>query len=276
LKYACTFLFLQINEFNIYKVMKISVIQSDLVWENKSANLQHLEQSISAMNNKTDIVILPEMFNTGFSMKPGILGELMDGTTLEWMKKMACNGNFGVCGSYIISAGSGFFNRWIFVSAEGDLYYYDKRHLFSMGGEDKLFSQGKSRLVFTYRGTRISPYICYDLRFPVWSRNRNDTDLIIYAANWPESRREVWNTLLKARAIENQCFVAGCNRIGTDGSGIKYIGESAIIGPRGEIISSGAADEECTLSADLSLSELNDFRNKFPAFNDADEFSVHL
>ena len=169
------------------------------------------------------------------------------------MKSTAQKGNFGVCGSYMVKENGRFFNRWVFVSPEKEIWYYDKRHLFSMGGEDKFFSAGKSRLVFSFRGVRISPYICYDLRFPVWSRNSNDYDLVIYSANWPEARINVWNTLLKARAIENQCFVAGSNRIGTDGNGIKYCGDSAIIDPRGEIIASADNNEECSVSAEISI-----------------------
>ena len=193
---------------------------------------------ISPLYNKTDIVVLPEMFNTGFSMNPEKLSESPESETFDWMKNIAEKGNFGICGSYIVKENMKFFNRWIFVSPEKESWHYDKRHLFSMAREDKFFSSGKTRLIFSFRGVRISPFICYDLRFPVWSRNRNDYDLMIIAANWPESRREVWITLLKARAIENQCYVAGANRIGTDGEGIKYCGDSVIINPRGEIIAS--------------------------------------
>jgi omega-amidase len=254
--------------------MNISVIQSDIVWEDKSRNFQNLTELISPLFNKTDIVILPEMFNTGFSMNPSQLSELQSGETFGWMKSIADKGNLGVCGSYIVKENENFFNRWVFVSSESEKWHYDKRHLFSMGGEDRLFSAGKERLIFTYRGAKISPYICYDLRFPVWSRNRNEFDLMIYSANWPESRKDVWNTLLKARAIENQCYVAGSNRTGTDGTGIKYSGESMIINPRGEIIASAGSETECAVSAGLSLIELSDFRKKFPVLNDADDFKI--
>jgi predicted amidohydrolase len=254
--------------------MKISVIQPDTVWENKAANFQNLARLLSPLFNKTDIVILPEMFNTGFSMTPVQLSEPTNGETFKWMKSIAEKGNFGLCGSYIVKGNMNYFNRWVFVSPDNEVWQYDKRHLFSMGGEDKLFSAGKSRLTFTFRRVRISAYICYDLRFPVWNRNREESDLIIYAANWPESRRSVWNTLLKARAIENQCYVAGSNRVGTDGAGIRYCGESIIINPLGEIISSDANESECSVSADISLTELYDFRKKFPVTNDADDFTL--
>jgi omega-amidase len=254
--------------------MKISIIQSGLKWEDKTANLRNLENIIKPLANNTDLVILPETFNTGFSMNPEKLGENEKGVTLEWMMQVASECNYGVCGSYIISDNGSYYNRWIFVSPEKEVHKYNKRHLFSIGGEGKLFTRGDSRLVFTFRGFRISPYVCYDLRFPVWSRSRNDSDLMIYAANWPEVRREVWNTLLKARAIENQCYVAGANIIGTDGEGIKYCGDSAIINPRGEVIASDYINTEAVISADLSISELNDFRIKFPVSNDADRFDI--
>lgn len=256
--------------------MKISVIQPDLAWEDKSRNFQNLGKLISPLYNKTDIVVLPEMFNTGFSMNPAQLSESPRGETFDWMKSIVEKGNFGLCGSYIVSDNMNYYNRWVFVSPDNEVTHYDKRHLFSMGGEDRLFSSGKSRLIFSFRGVKICPNICYDLRFPVWSRNRNEFDLIIYAANWPEIRRSIWNILMKARAIENQCYVAGSNRIGTDGTGIRYCGESMIINPRGEIIVSVDPDKECSISAEISLTELSDFRKKFPVMNDADDFTIRL
>jgi omega-amidase len=254
--------------------MKISVIQPNIIWENKSANFKNLDVLISPLYNKTDIIILPEMFNTGFSMNPLKLSESPGSETFRWMKESAVKGNFGICGSYIVGEKNKFFNRWTFVSPGMEIHRYDKRHLFRMGNEENQFTAGKSRLIFEFRDIRISPYICYDLRFPVWSRSRNEYDLAIYSANWPDARNEVWKTLLRARAMENQCYVAGSNRTGIDGSGIKYCGDSLIISPKGEIIGSGKTNEECTLTAELSISELNDFRNKFPVFKDADEFTI--
>jgi omega-amidase len=256
--------------------MNVSVIQPETEWENKASNFGKLDGLMSPLRNRTDIVILPEMFNTGFTMDPGRFSEMPAGETLTWMMRAAIAGNFGVCGSYMVEDRGKFFNRWVFVSPLEEIWYYDKRHLFSMGDEDKFFSAGKSRLVFTFRNVRISPFICYDLRFPVWSRNRNEYDLAVYSANWPEVRIDVWNTLLRARAIENQCFVAGSNRIGTDPNGISYCGESAIIGPRGEIIVSGGTNKECSVSAELSMSELAEFRIKFPVLEDADNFAINV
>ncbi len=254
--------------------MRVSIIQTGLVWEDKPANLRHIGELLKPLYNKTDIVVLPEMFNTGFALNPGLLSESPDSETFRWMIDKSKIGKFGLCGSYIIKENEEYFNRWVFVSPEGEMWTYDKRHLFSMAGEDKAFSKGNNRLVFTFREVRISPYICYDLRFPVWSRNRNDCDFMIYSANWPESRKEIWTTLLRARAIENQCYVAGANIIGTDGNDVKYSGDSMLISPRGEVIASASPNEECYVSADLSMTELNAFRKKFPVSNDADHFII--
>jgi predicted amidohydrolase len=255
--------------------MRISVIQPDIKWHDKRVNLSTLESLAQPLYSNTDLVILPEMFSTGFTMEPELLSEPMDGETLDWMRKMADKGNFGICGSYIVSEEGKFFNRWVFVSPDKSLYYYDKRHLFSLAEENMFYKAGKKRLVFEFRGFKISPYVCYDLRFPVWSRNRGEYDLAIYSANWPEVRVNVWNTLLRARAIENQCFVAGSNRIGADGKGIRHNGNSCIINARGELLSA-AGESACSISTDLSLQELTDFRNKFNVFRDADEFEISM
>jgi omega-amidase len=255
--------------------MKLTLIQTDIIWENKHKNLERIGELISAIPADTDIVILPEMFNTGFSMNPHDLSETPGSDTFEWMMGISGKYNFGVCGSYIISDNRHYYNRWIFVSPEKEIWRYDKRHLFSPGDEDKLFTHGSERVVFSFRGLRIYPNICFDLRFPVWSRNRNDYDILINSANWPESRRDVWLTLLKARALENQCFVAGVNRIGIDGTGVKYCGDSMILGPKGEIIADGGKNKECLISGEISIKELENFRKKFPVLNDGDDFTIY-
>jgi predicted amidohydrolase len=260
----------------IFRMIKISVIQCDIKWEDKEANFLKLENLITPLQDQTDIVILPEMFSTGFSMSAEHLSEPEDGKTLQWMIRMAVKGKFAICGSYIVKENEKFFNRFVFVSPDSAYSYYDKRHLFSMGEEDRWFSPGHERLVFSYKEFRISPYVCYDLRFPVWSRNRNEYDLAIYSANWPETRINVWNVLLQARAIENQCYVAGCNRIGKDGMGIGYNGFSQIINPRGGIIKSAGINEECVITSEISLTELNNFRQKFNTLKDADNFEVSV
>jgi len=275
LKFSLYFFYLAFSNHRIKsKLMKISIIQSDLAWLDKTANLGLFSKLLSPLKGNTEIVVLPEMFNTGFSVNPSQIGEEHDGQTFRWMFEEAEKGGFGICGSYVVREDRNYYNRWLMVTPEKESYSYDKRHLFSISGEDKLFTRGEKRIVFTFRGVRISPYVCYDLRFPVWMRNRNDYDLMIVSANWPESRRSVWNTLLQARAIENQCYVAGSNRIGTDGEGIKYCGDSVIIDPKGNVVASGEENREGIITADLSMDELSEFRTKFPAWKDADDFTI--
>lgn len=256
--------------------MKIAVIQPDIVWENIRSNLEKLDDLIKTVPAGTEIVILPEMFSTGFTMNPAKLAENERSDTLYWMESIAIKNDFAMCGSYIIKHNSDYFNRWIFVTPDKKYNYYNKRHLFSPGGEDKIYTLGTKRVVFTFRGVRICPNICYDLRFPVWSRNRDDYDLLINSANWPGNRRDVWITLLKARAIENQCYVAGANRVGTDGTNITYRGDSMIISPKGEIIASLNRNEPGVIAGDISMEQLIDFRTKFPASKDADNFTLQL
>ena len=254
--------------------MKISLVQPDTIWVNKIDNLRKLEILILPLFNKTDIVVLPEMFNTGFSMNPANLCEQPGKDTFKWMKSIAEKGNFGLCGSYMVSENNLIYNRFIFISPENEIWQYDKRHLFRMAGEDKFFTPGRKKVTFRFRDVRISPFICYDLRFPVWSRNRNDTDLIIYSANWPEIRKSAWNTLIRARAIENQCFVAGVNRVGTDGNGALYCGESMLVNHLGEVIVSAGSSQEGSVTGEISITELSDFRAKYPFLKDGDDFTI--
>jgi predicted amidohydrolase len=255
--------------------MRISVVQPDIVWENKTRNFRKYERMISQLHNP-DIVVLPEMFSTGFTASSENQGEPPKSETFDWMIHMAEKSSSGICGSYIIKIGHKYVNRFVFVSPEKKSWFYDKRHTFRMSNVEDNFTPGNKRLVFKFRGFRICPGICYDLRFPVWTRNRNDYDLLLNSANWPMARRDVWITLLKARAIENLSFVAGANRIGTDGTGTKYCGDSLIFGPKGEEIASAGMDIECSITADISLQELKSFRKKFPAHLDADRFSINL
>lgn len=256
--------------------MNISLVQADILWEDKRGNFGILENLITPLFNRTDIIILPEMFNTGFSMNPDVLGEAQEGETLNWMNTTARKGNFGVCGSYIVREGTNCYNRWIFVSPDGSFRHYNKRHLFTMGSENKHLTPGREKIVFSFRDVKISPFICYDLRFPVWSRSNDEVDLIIYSSNWPTARKEVWDTLTKARAIENQCYVAAVNRIGTDGNKVAHCGESRIIHPYGNVIVTAGPDSECVITGEISANELKDFRRKFPVLKDADKFTLHL
>ena len=266
------YLYLSVTQFNCE--MKISIIQYDIAWENKPANFRKLENLIAGGATGADIIVLPEMFSTGFSVEPVKLSEPPHSTTFNWMKAMADEANGAICGSYIVKERNKYYNRWVFVAPGHETFQYDKRHLFSIGGENKAFTPGKKRIVFSYKGVRICPIVCYDLRFPVWSRNRNDYDLLINSANWPVARNAVWMTLLKARAIENQCYVAAANRLGTDGTGMNYFGDSVLIDPRGNIISTPVNDKECIVSGEISMRVLSDFRKKFPVLRDADQFAI--
>ena len=254
--------------------MKITLIQCDLIWEDKDINLRKFSDLLSGFQNKTDLVVLPEMFTTGFSMNVKSIAEPFPGPTFKWMKEESGKGNFGICGSYITECDGKYFNRLLFFKPDGTYSYYDKRHLFSMGGEDKVFNAGIERVLTDYLGVRFNLQICYDLRFPVWSRSRNDYDVLLYVANWPESRRDVWLTLLKARAVENQCFVIGVNRIGKDGSGIQHRGESMIIDYLGRIVSTIDPDIEGQITYKISLKKLKEFKTFFPVWKDSDDFII--
>lgn len=253
--------------------MKITVIQPDIIWNDLPGNLARIER-LMAGTEDPDIVILPEMFTTGFSENTVHFSEPPFSATFTWMVRLSEKYNCGMCGSYPVTEKKKLYNRWIFVSPEKAICQYDKRHLFSMDGEESGFTPGRKRVTFSFRKVRILPLVCYDLRFPVWSRNRSDYDLLIISANWPVARRDVWITLLKARAIENQCYVAASNRIGTDGNKTEYCGESMIINPYGEIIGSANPEREESISAELSIEELEAFRKKFPVHRDADNFRM--
>jgi omega-amidase len=204
------------------------------------------------------------------------LAESMDGETITWMKAKCAEHQIALCGSLIIKENEQFFNRLVFVKPSGEAQYYDKHHLFTMADEESHFKPGMERLIVAYKGWRICPLICYDLRFPVWARNRNEYDILVYSANWPESRTEVWNTLLKARAIENQSYVVGANRVGVDGSNILYSGNSQLIDPKGSVLSAIADHHKGIVYAGFSYRELTEFRKKFPVLDDADQFVIKL
>lgn len=255
--------------------LKICLIQSPLYWENPQANMAMFEEKIWEIKDKPDLILLPEMFTTGFSMNAAKMAEPMNLTAFKWMRQQAKQTGAVIAGSVIIKEGENFFNRLLWMTPEGQFSHYDKRHLFRMAGEDKIYSSGLSKIIPEIKGWKILPLICYDLRFPVWSRNVNNSfDLLLYVANWPAPRRHAWNTLLKARAIENLCYVAGLNRIGEDGKGLQYSGDSAIIDFKGEeLYSFGEKEQHQTLT--LSHTALKEFRDKFPAYLDADGFSIH-
>ncbi|MDI1256877.1 MAG: amidohydrolase [Flavobacterium sp.] len=253
--------------------MKIALIQTVLQWEDAVANCNNFEIKINSISEKVDLIVLPEMFSTGFSMQPENCAETMKGATVSWMKLVAVKGNFAICGSVIIKENSHFCNRFLFVFPSGEVQYYDKRHLFSLAGEDKIYKKGETRLLIDYNGFKICPLICYDLRFPVFSRNTDQFDLLIYTANWPKPRVNAWDILLKARAVENMCFVVGVNRIGNDSNYLDYVGHSQIIDFMGnEIII--PTENEGVFIAEITKEEMLETRRKLPFLEDRDRFEI--
>ncbi len=263
--------------------LAVTIIQTRLFWENVAANLQMLEEKINSIPEKTEIVVLPEMFSTGFSMQPEVFAETMDGESVEWMKFIAKKNNIVLTGSLIIKENDRYFNRLLWMLPNGQYGFYDKRHLFGFAGEDKHYSPGNKRLIASVKGWRINLQVCYDLRFPVWSRQRlqqneqqemlPEYDLLIYVANWPERRSHAWKTLLCARAIENQSYVVGVNRVGNDGTDISHSGNSMVIDPLGEVLYHNADDEDI-FTITLEKEHLENVRTKFPFWQDGDLFKI--
>jgi predicted amidohydrolase len=267
--------------------LKITLVQTDLQWEDPRANYIHIEKLLDEADLDTDVIILPEMFPTGFSMNTKEMAELPEGASYLWMKRLAAKFDAAVAGSVItrephIEDNDSFYNRLHWVFPEGDLETYDKRHLFSFASENNHYSSGHKRLIVMYKGWRICPLICYDLRFPVWSRNQdfNDGqdpvfDLLIYVANWPKARTRAWSNLLEARAHENQVYCCGVNRVGKDYNGIGYVGNSAAFSPKGETLCSFEEGAEGVKTVTISLDDLNAFRMKFPVGSDSDNFNLN-
>ncbi|UBD18273.1 amidohydrolase [Bacteroides salyersiae] len=255
--------------------LKISIVQTDIAWENKQENLRMLREKLHALRGTTEIVVLPEMFSTGFTMKSRELAEPVSGITVRILKELAADFQLALCGSFICSERSNYYNRAFFITPEGEEFYYDKRHLFRMGNEAEYFSAGNNKLIISYRGWNICLLVCYDLRFPVWSRNvNNEYDLLIYMASWPQARRLAWDTLLCARALENMCYVCGVNRIGVDGNKLIYNGGSVVFSAKGEVLASVPDGEEGIETVSLSLISLQQLRDKFPVWKDADAFRL--
>jgi predicted amidohydrolase len=268
--------------------LSVTIVQTNLHWEDKLANLQMLEEKINSITAKTEIVVLPEMFSTGFSMKPEVLAETMEGETVQWMKRVAAKKKIILTGSIIIEENGDYFNRLIWMLPNGQYGIYDKRHRFAYAGEDDHYTAGTKRLIASVKGWKINLLVCYDLRFPIWARQtsapnpsppveRGETapeyDVLIYVANWPERRIQAWKTLLQARAIENQCYVIGVNRTGKDGNDIYYSGESMIIDPMGEVLYT-KKDEEDVFTMSLDKTHLETIREKLPFLKDADSFMI--
>jgi omega-amidase len=255
-------------------ILKVTIIQTSLKWEAIEENLEKFENKIKCIDNKTDIIVLPEMFSTGFSMNPAKLAQQMEGEAVFWMKEMAKQCNAVIIGSLIIEENLKYFNRLLVVFPDGLIQYYDKKHLFAMAGENSAYSAGNEKLIFNYKGWKICPLICYDLRFPVWIRNKNDYEVLIFVANWPEKRSNHWKILLQARAIENQSYVVGVNRIGEDGNKYIYSGDSCVIDPMGKKISTTEAYKENIETIALSHEQLINTRKLLPFYLDSDQFHI--
>ena len=250
--------------------MEIAILQQNIVWSNPEANRKKANEAISR-NPGSDLYVLPEMFSTGFCTQPEGIAESTDSETLAWMKRKAAETNAAIAGSVAVTKDGKYYNRFYFVKPDGSVAQYDKKHLFTYGGEHLQFTPGNERIIVEWKGVRILLEICYDLRFPVWARNRGDYDMILYVASWPTPRVAAWSALLVARAIENQCYVAGVNRVGIDPA-CEYCGGSVIIDPYGKTLATCTMNEECEASATIDMEILNAFRQKFPVLNDADMF----
>ncbi|MEL4306778.1 amidohydrolase [Joostella sp. CR20] len=252
--------------------LEIASVQTSLVWEDPEANRKMLQQKIKEVQNTADVILLPEMFSSGFTMNAKAVAEPMDGETVRWMQQLSAEKNIAIAGSLAIVENDNFYNRFVFVTPDGTVQFYDKRHTFTLAGEDKVYTAGKEKLVFLYKGWRICPLVCYDLRFPVWARNVEDYDLLLFVANWPKKRIQAWDVLLQARAIENMSYCVGVNRVGLDGNGHEYVGHSAVYNPLGALLS--FSEKEEIIYTRLLKNELDEARNKFKFLDDRDQFTV--
>ena len=254
--------------------LKITLIQSNLVWENPEQNRIHFSEKIERISDAVDVIILPEMFTSGFTMNASSVAESMFGKTVVWMQKLALKKQTAILGSMVISENNVFFNRLLFVHPNGIIETYDKKHTFTLAGEDKVFSSGQDKLIVTYKGWKICPLICYDLRFPVWARNVEDYDLLIYVANWPKVRVAAWDALLKARAIENMSYCVGVNRVGLDDNNHEYSGHSAVYDVLGNKLDTIPENQEAIEIVTLSKSHIKTYREKLGFLNDKDSFTI--
>ncbi|TXF90115.1 amidohydrolase [Neolewinella aurantiaca] len=254
--------------------LTVTLLQTNIVWQNPEANLSHYAEQIASIGQATDLIVLPEMFTTGFTMDPANNAEAMEGPAMQWMAEQATATGAVVTGSLVIEDEGKYYNRLIWMKPDGTYLMYNKRHLFAMAGEHEHYAAGAERLVVEYKGWRICPLVCYDLRFPVWSRNDGAYDLLIYTANWPEKRAYDWNTLLKARAVENQCYTIGVNRVGEDANGHRYNGDSCVIDPGWRKTLFHVEKKETVHSEVLSAAHLAEVRAKLPFLMDRDGFTV--
>jgi omega-amidase len=267
------FLLMKLQSNKKASMLKAALIQSHLIWENHKANRENFEAKINSIAEDIDLIVLPEMFSTGFSMDPEHIAETMDGETIHWMKALAKDKNAAITGSIIITENGNFYNRLLFVLPSGEIHSYDKRHLFSLAGEDKIYTKGLQRKIIDYKGFKICPLVCYDLRFPVFSRNTEHFDVLLYVANWPKPRISAWDTLLRARAIENMCYTIGVNRVGDDFNGLQYIGHSQAFDFLGNPLTE-VSEKETVLIAALQKGPMLEVRSKLSFLEDRDDFSI--
>lgn len=253
--------------------LRVTLVQAHLSWENIQQNLDHFTELLAPLNNKTDLVLLPEMFTTGFSMQAAELAETLPGPTFSWMLDQAQNLGAAIAGSMIVEDGGQYYNRLLFVRPDGTFDQYDKRHLFTLAGEQEAYIAGKKNITIEWKGWKLRPQICYDLRFPVWSRNTDGYDLLFYVANWPNKRRNAWINLLAARAIENQAYCIGVNRVGLDEKGHTYTGDSSAYDYSGELLTQITKQEAC-VTVELELQAQLDFRRKLNFLADRDDFQI--
>jgi len=253
--------------------LNISGLQFDIAWEDKDRNIFRIEELINSIDDNCDVIVLPEMFTTGFSMNANVLAETMEGDTIKWMLNTAKQKDSVITGSLIIKENNYFRNRLLWINPKGEISYYDKRHSFGLAGENKYFKNGNDTVIFTYKNWRIFASICYDLRFPEWLKNRFDYHVLLNVANWPGTRVKHWNSFVNTRAIENQSYVIAVNRIGTDAEGRTYSGDSSIIDYDGNVLNK-ASNTEIIINAKLSMQILLDFRTKFPFLKDQDKFEI--
>ena len=254
-------------------MMNVALIQTDIIWENPSENRKNLEEKIKALNESIDLIVFPEMFTSGFTMHPNLVAETMNGVTVLWLKNIAKTKNCAITGSLVIVENGNLYNRMVFVFPNGEIQHYDKKHLFTLAGEDKIYTSGKEKVIVNYKDYKICLQVCYDLRFPVFSRNTENYDLLIYVASWPKVRTNAWDILLKARAVENVSYVIGVNRIGTDNNNFEYIGHSQIIDELGNFILK-PTENEGVFIADFDKNKMLETRNKLNFLDDRDYFDL--
>lgn len=255
--------------------MKTALIQSAIIWENPEANRNYFEQKINTISESIDLIVLPEMFTTGFTMNPETVAETMDGKTMGWLQSLAKAKKTAITGSLIVTDNNNFYNRLVFVFPSGEIQFYDKRHLFTLAGEDKVYTSGTQKLIVDYLGWKICPLVCYDLRFPVFARNVENYDLLLYVANWPKPRINAWDILIKARSVENMCYTIGVNRNGVDNANLEYVGHSQAVDFLGNYILE-PQETEGVFIVEFDKEKMNNARNKLGFLNDRDSFEIKI